>query len=100
MQYQLQNGESVSYWDPLDSIVLKAMAHVLTPLLNERMNLSAATHLKGHGGLKQAVVKTEQLSHNNTFVLKTDISDRLFWFQVKKTKTGLFLNSEDEVSEA
>ena len=75
MQYQLHNGESGSAWDPLDSIVLKAMAQVLTPLLNETMNLSAATHLKAHGGLKQAVIKTGQLSHNNNFVLKADIAD-------------------------
>ena len=39
------------------------------------MNLTAATHLKGQGGLKQAVVKTQQLSIDNNFVLKTDIAN-------------------------
>ena len=74
-QLQLQNGESVSYWDPLDSIVLKAMTVILTPLLNDTMNLTAATQLKGHGGLKTAVKKTQLLSQNNKFVLKTDIAN-------------------------
>ena len=72
-QLQLQNGESVSYSDPQDSIVLKAMAIVLTPILTKKMNLQAATHLKGHGGLKKAVATTQKLAKKNTFVLKTDI---------------------------
>ena len=51
------------------------MVIVLTPLLTHKMNLQSAAHLKGHGGLKQAVVKTQQLSKNNDFVLKTDIAN-------------------------
>ena len=74
-QRQLPNGETVSYWEPLDSIVLKAMTIVLTPLLNTQIDLTAATHLKGHGGLKKAVTTTQYLSKRNTFIIKTDIAN-------------------------
>ena len=72
---QLQNGEWVSRWQPMDAIVLKAMTLVLTPYMSQTMNLTAATHLKGNGGLKQAVRRTQQFARANHFVIKTDIAD-------------------------
>jgi RNA-directed DNA polymerase len=72
---QLQNGEWISRWQPTDAIVLKAMTLVLTPFMSQAMNLKAATHLKGNGGLKAAVRSTERFAQSNQFVIKTDIAD-------------------------
>ena len=69
------DGDWVTCWEPLDLIVQKAMAMVLTPWLDTKMDLAAATHLPGHGGLKKAVVTTQRYARNNSFVLKTDIAD-------------------------
>ena len=53
------------------------MANLLTPSLNQQLNLSHATHLKGNGGLKQAVTTTHALTkqYKNGFVIKTDIAN-------------------------
>ena len=76
-QITLDDGNTVSQWDPEDAIVLKAMANLLTLYLNQQLNLSHATHLKGNGGLKQAVTTTHALTkqYKNGFVIKTDIAN-------------------------
>ena len=76
-QITLNDGNTVSQWGPEDAIVLKAMANLLTPYLHQRLNLSHATHLKGNGGLKQAVTTTHALTkqYRNGFVIKTDIAN-------------------------
>ena len=51
------------------------MAMCLTPFLSQKMNLTAATHLKGNGGLKHAVRRTQQFAAANNFVIKTDIAN-------------------------
>ena len=38
------------------------------------MDLTAASHLKGHGGLKGSVNKAHKLSQDNNFIIKTDIA--------------------------
>ena len=74
-QYALADGSYVSQWDPLDAIVLKAMALVLTPLLTSHYDLSSATHLKGGGGVKGAVRQAQRSALSRSFVFKTDIAD-------------------------
>ena len=71
-QIQLKNGEWISRWQPTDAIVLKAMTLVLAPFLSQTMNLNAATHLKGNGGLKQAGHRPQLLAAANNIVIKTD----------------------------
>ena len=72
---QLKDGMRVCVWHPLDAIVIKALAEVITPLFKSTLNLSAATHLQGNGGLKQAVQKVKAQLKTHRFVCKTDIAD-------------------------
>ena len=72
---QLQDGMLVSIWHPEDSIVIKALTEVIAPLFKVNMDLTAATHLKGNGGLKQAVQKVRAKLSENNFAYKTDIAD-------------------------
>ena len=72
---QLSNGMLVSLWHPQDALVIKALTEVLTPLVTGRLDLSAATHLKGNGGLKQTVQRVQKKLKTNRFVCKTDIAD-------------------------
>ncbi len=74
-QIQGKDGSCYSEWEPEDLIVLKSLSYVLTPLFCHNMDLSAATHLKDHGGLKGAVRQAKSFSSQYKRVIKTDIAD-------------------------
>ena len=42
--FDSNNHQRIACWQPLDAIVLKCMAWVLTPLLKEHCDLSLASH--------------------------------------------------------
>ena len=72
-----EQAMQVSQWEPLDAIVLKALALVLTPHVTKQIDLSAATHLKHHGGLKYALQQGAKhtQAHLGGYAFKTDIKD-------------------------
>ena len=70
-----KNNELITCWQPIDAIVLKCMAWVLTPLLQKQCDLMQATHIKNHGGLKKAVRHAQSALNNHQYVYKTDIAD-------------------------
>ncbi|ETW92879.1 MAG: hypothetical protein ETSY2_52380, partial [Candidatus Entotheonella gemina] len=62
--------EEVDLWSARDAVVMKALAG----LLQEHLPLSPrCMHLKGHGGLKQAVNDVKAALPQHPFVLKTDV---------------------------
>lgn len=64
--------KTLEIWAALDSLVLKAMALVLTKHLAPELS-TRCTHVAGHGGAKRAV--REVLDHlpGNPFVFRTDV---------------------------
>jgi hypothetical protein len=60
------------YWASLDALVLKAVAIVLTPLLQPHLS-SRCFHLAGTGGGKAAVREVAAHLEENTFVFRTDV---------------------------
>jgi RNA-directed DNA polymerase len=65
-----ENGTVIHLWCAQDALVLKVMAG----LLQDTLILSThCTHVKGHGGLKQCVVKVQQQLKKHSFVCKTDV---------------------------
>jgi RNA-directed DNA polymerase len=67
-----RNDEDLEIWSALDSLVLKAIAIVLTrhlaPSLSKR-----CTHLAGNGGAKAAVREALDKLPENKFVFRTDV---------------------------
>jgi len=59
-------------WSALDSLVLKAMAIVLTKHLAPQLS-KRCTHLAGNGGAKAAVREVLQHLPDNPFVFRTDV---------------------------
>jgi len=55
-----------------DKLVIRAMTQVLQPVLPIH---PTCTHVKGHGGLKQAVRETQEYlaAHPDSFVMKSDV---------------------------
>jgi RNA-directed DNA polymerase len=76
----------VSVWDDESLIVLKVLKNVLEPYLKSKMDLTAASHLKDHGGLKASVNKANKLSQHNKFIMKTDIAK--FYASINHNKLG------------
>ena len=76
----------VSAWDDESLIVLKVLKNVLEAYLKSKMDLTAASHLKGHGGLKASVNKAHKLSQDNKFIVKTDIAK--FYASINHNKLG------------
>jgi RNA-directed DNA polymerase len=74
-QIKTANGKTIHLWGAQDALVLKIMALQLQDCLS----LSpACTHVKGHGGLKHAVVQTQQQLTSTVikdyhYVCKTDV---------------------------
>jgi RNA-directed DNA polymerase len=65
-----ENGTVIHLWCAQDALVLKVMAG----LLQDKLILSThCTHVEGHGGLKQCVVKVQQQLKKYSFVCKTDV---------------------------
>jgi hypothetical protein len=68
----IKDGEpgEVDLWPARDAVVMKA----LTWTLQEHLPLSSrCMHIKGHGGLKQAVCDVYEALPQHQFVLKTDV---------------------------
>jgi RNA-directed DNA polymerase len=64
------SGEEVDLWSARDAVVLKAMAIVLAI----HLPVSArCTHVKSHGGAKEAVRQVMRHLPANAFVLRTDV---------------------------
>jgi len=57
-----------------DRLVIRALAQVLQPILQPRLS-KHCTHIKGNGGLKQAVRDTQEYlnAHPDCFVMKSDV---------------------------
>jgi len=69
-RYVRQSGEEIELWSARDSLVLKALALVLGPVLTIP---GSCLHVKGRGGLKGAVRAVRQAVGKNTFVCRTDV---------------------------
>jgi hypothetical protein len=59
-------------WAAVDSLVLKCVAIVLTPLLAPELS-SRCFNLKGHGGLKAAVRETDAALKEHSHIYRSDI---------------------------
>jgi RNA-directed DNA polymerase len=66
----LKDGEETDLWSARDALVLKALALVLGKHLPVS---SRCTHVKGHGGAKNAVRAVRDHLPDNRFVLRTDV---------------------------
>ncbi|WP_208123255.1 reverse transcriptase family protein, partial [Facilibium subflavum] len=74
--YQIDDVGQVGIWCAEDAIVLKAIAIVLEKPIKETFDLENVAHVKGNGGLKQAVSKASAFCRSgNPFVYKTDVKD-------------------------
>ena len=65
-------NDRLEIWSALDSLVLKAVAIVLTGRLAPRLS-KRCTHLAGNGGAKAAVRQVLDHLPKNTFVFRTDV---------------------------
>jgi hypothetical protein len=66
----LGNGDEVDLWSARDALVMKALTLVLHPVLPVSPH---CTHLKGHGGLKEAIRSVHAHRGSHPFVFKTDV---------------------------
>jgi retron-type reverse transcriptase len=66
----LKDGSSVDVWTSRDALVLKALSLCLADVLPAS---PSCTHIKGHGGAKQAVRQVAQHLPRTGFVLRTDV---------------------------
>ncbi len=64
--------DDLEIWAALDSLVLKAMAIVLTKHLVPHLS-SRCFHLAGNGGAKAAVREVVEILPENEFVFRTDV---------------------------
>ena len=64
------NGAVIHLWSSADALVMKLLAEWLTPKLNLSKH---CTHVKGHGGLKQSVVRIQTQLSQYQYVCKTDV---------------------------
>lgn len=67
-----RTNDDLEIWSALDSLVLKAMAIVLTRYLARRLS-SRCFHLAGNGGAKAAVREVVANLPQNRFVFRTDV---------------------------
>lgn len=70
------DGTYLSLWSSRDMIALKILALAVSECLPDLMQNSEQTscyHLKGSGGLKQAVRLTHEAATQHTYVFRTDI---------------------------
>jgi len=66
------DGEYVTSWDALDSLVLKAIALVLQPHFTHH-TYDTCTHLKHRGGIHGAIKKVRDHQETYAHVLKSDV---------------------------
>jgi len=69
--------DSLEIWSALDSLVLKALAIVLTKRLAPSLS-KHCTHLAGNGGAKAAVRQVLDKLPKNKFVYRTDVKSYCF----------------------
>ena len=67
---ELKDGSSVDVWTSRDALVLKAMSLCLAGVLPAS---PSCTHIRGHGGAKEAVRQVATHLPQNGFVLRTDV---------------------------
>jgi RNA-directed DNA polymerase len=64
--------QQIDCWEAQDAIVLKAVAIVLSRVLETQIPI-CCTHIKGHGGGKKAVIEVQKKIKEYKFVYKSDI---------------------------
>ena len=72
MRRYVIKGESVSAWEAIDAVVLKAFAITLQPLFSNQ-SYPACTHLKSGGGIHGALRKVSLNKSQHHHLLKSDI---------------------------
>ena len=65
-----RDGQVIHLWSSQDALVMKVLVDLLQPQLSLS---SSCTHIKGHGGLKQSVVRIQRYLDAYQFVCKTDV---------------------------
>ncbi len=66
------NEHSIGIWCAEDTLVIKALSQLLAETITPKL-LKQCTHIKGHGGLKKAVMQAKNSSSQYHYVLKSDV---------------------------
>lgn len=66
------NDHSIGIWDAEDALVIKALTNLLGGVILPQLS-SHCKHIKGNGGLKQAVMQARRHTTQYVYVLKSDV---------------------------
>jgi RNA-directed DNA polymerase len=66
------DGQTLTSWSAQDALLLKAMTLVLQSYLLPRLP-TCCLHLKGNGGIKEAIREVDQNLKSGRFVMRTDV---------------------------